>query len=440
MPKKAPKITPKLKSELTSMVDAIRLLSCGWVKQEDGYRRSGVEGEGESWDVFTDDIRALMCVNLLKSFSDAAIKTQYGQKALAILRDIQGRPQIETQKLYDFFHEIEAAEARKQGYEQTRDLGLVFDDAEPPEPRETLPSVITESITKLATSEAGYIPINGDARQFSVDNAQTVTVTAALTVPEEMRLTKDGKPWKLSATGLMIQDAIGSMMYKPGKPKLDWTLNELNELLGGTRRLTPKRRAELENEIEIQRNTDYYIDWTNQLNDMRKTARKRKDKKTLKHLEKCKAIFMDDKLLSVKKGVIKLKNGEEVVIYHTNAEPGIFEYSRHTGQRMNIPVAALNVPGLKAGGENDALTRHLHLMIAIARNFRKPQNIKLDTLLERLEKVDCFREERARIIERVTKCLEHYAEIKFIRKFTPIHGARGKLTGWTITPMETKAK
>ena len=105
---------------------------------------------------------------------------------------------------------------------------------------------------------------------------------------------------------------------------------------------------------------------------------------------------------------------------------------------MDIPVAALNVPGLKAGGENDVLTRYLHRTIAIAKFYKRPQNIKIETVLERLEKVDCFRTERARIIERVTRCLEHYTETKLIRKFTPIHGDRGKVTGWTITPIEAK--
>ena len=456
MPRKTPKITPKLKSELDAMIAAIRFMSKGWERRGDSYIRTG-DANGNEWGTIPDDLRALMCVDLLKDFSDAAIKTQYGQKALAVLREIQERPQVETQKLYDFFHEIEAAEARKQGYEETLDLGLVVDEPEAPAPLETLPQVITESIAKI-TSEAGYIPIDGSASEFSIDNRQTVTITASFTVPEEMRITKSGKPWKMTDTGLMIQDAIGSM-YMAGKK--DWTLNDLSVMMGGTRRLTAKRRAELEAEIEVQRNADYFLDWTNQLNDMKKNARK--DPERLKDLNKYKAIFMDDKVLSVKKGTVKLNNGKangkEVVIYHTNAEPGIFEYSRYTGQIMNVPVAALNVPGVNSGVENDTLMRHLHLMVAIANRYKTPQNILVETILEKLypmnektneagektneagektneagEKKVVSRMERARVIGRVTRCLEHYAKIKFIRKFSTIQGARGTVAGWTITP------
>jgi len=434
-PKKKPEIPPKLKAELDAMIAAIKYISTGWVKMGDSYVRSGEDGQGSEWKNISEDVRALLCIDLLKVFSDAAIRTQYGRKALELLREVQDRPKVETQKLLDFYHEIEAAESRKQGFEETMDLGLEVE--EPPEqatPTELLPRVVTESIAKI-TREAGYIPTNGDARDFSVDPAQKIRITVALTVPGEndlpkgVTLKKGRENWKLTDRGLMIQDAIGSMFYHG---KRNFTLNDLSVMMGGTRILTKKRRAELENEVDIQRNVDGYIDWTNQLNDMKQKAKG--NPKRLNELNKCKAIYMDDKILSLTKGVIKLSNGEKIVTYHINAAPIIHAYSRQTGQIMDVPIAALNIPGVNSTAENDVIIRHLHFMVAMANRYKKPQNVLLDTILERLQKKDCIRCERTKIIERITKCFEHFAGIKFIKSFETIQGARGKLEGWTIYP------
>ena len=435
-PKKKPEIPPKLKAELDAMIAAIKYISTGWVKSgDDCYVRSGENGQGAGWDVLSEDLRALFCVDLLKAFSDAAIRTQYGRKALELLREVQDRPKVETQKLLDFYHEIEAAESRKQGYDETLDLGLEVEESpKQAAPIELLPRVVTESIAKI-TREAEYIPTNGDAREFSVDPARKTFITAALTVtegnelPEGVTLKKGRTPWKLTDRGLMVQDAVGTMFYHG---KLDFTLNDLSVMMGGGRDMTKKRRAELKAELETQRNVDGYIDWTNQLNDMKKKAKG--NPKRLNELNKCKAVYVDDKIMPVAKGVFKLTNGEEVEVYHIHAAPMIHAYSRQTGQIMDVPIAALNIPGVNSTAENDVIIRHLHFMVSIANRFHSPQNVLLDTILERIRKKGCSNKERGRIAERVTKCLEHFAGIKFIRKFEPIQGARGKLEGWTIYP------
>ena len=444
--KKKIKITPKLKAELEAMAIAVKVLSTGWVKGAgDGeYRKTGVpDAVGESWKVLSEDVRALLCIDILGAFSDAAIRTQYGRKALELLREIQGMYKtgevstrgVETEKLTDFYHEIEAAESRKQGFEETMDLGLEVE--EPPKqaaPIELLPRVVTESIAKI-TREAEYIPTNGEAREFSVDPARKICITAALTVtegndlPDGITLKKGRTPWKLTDRGLMVQDAVGTMFYHG---KLDFTLNDLSVMMGGGRDMTKKRRAELKAELETQRNVDGYIDWTNQLNDMKKKAKG--NPKRLSELNKCKAIYLDDKIMPVAKGVFKLTNGEEVEVYHIHAAPMIHAYSRQTGQIMDVPIAALNVPGVNSTAENDVIIRHLHFMVSIANRFHAPQNVLLDTILERTHKKGCSNKERGRIAERITRCLEHFAGIKFIRKFEPIQGTRGKLEGWTIYP------
>ena len=440
-PKKKIKITPKLKAEMEAMAAAVKYLSTGWVKVGNEYRKSGVPDEpGENWTVLSEDIRALFCINILGVFSDAAIRTQYGRKALELLREIQGMYKtgevstrgVETEKLTDFYHEIEAAESRRQGYDETLDLGLEVEETpEQVQVAELLPRVVTESITKI-TREAGNIPTNGDARDFSVDPERKIRVTVALTLPEDkdipegITLKRGRENWKLTDTDLMIQDAIGSM-YANGKT--NWTLNDLSVMMGGTRQLSPKRRAELENKVDIQRIVKFYLDWKDQLKDLKKHE---KNPDRLAVLKKVVSIVDDDYLLSLQKREVTLKNGEKVIMYHTNAFPPINAYSRHTGQIMDVPIAALNIPGVNSTSENDVIIRHLHFMVAMANRYKKPQNVLLDTILERLEKKDCTRMERGRVAERVTKCLEHFAGIKFIKSFETIQGMRGKLDGWTI--------
>lgn len=423
-----------MKLELDAMIAAIKAISRGWEKQGDTYIRSGDEN-GNGWDVFSEDLRAIFCIDLLKSFSDAAIKTQYGRKALELLREIQDRPKIETEKLLAFYHEIEAAEARKQGYDETLDLGLIVEETPEQAELEVLPRVVTESIAKI-TREAGNIPTNGDAREFSVDPARKVRISVALTLPEERDIPegiviKRGREhWKLTDTDLMIQDAVGSMTTAG---KLNWTLNDLSEMMGGTRQLSPKRRAELENMVEVQRVARVYVDWKNQLKDLKKHL---KDPDRLAVLKKVSSIVDDENLLSLTKREVTLQNGQKVIMYHTLAMPPIHGYSRNTGQIMDVPIAALNIPGVNSTAENDVIIRHLHFMVAMANRYKTPQNVLLETILERLQKKDCVRSERTKIIERITKCLEHFAGIDFIKRFETMQGARGKFTGWTIHPIK----
>ena len=433
-PKKKPEIPPKLKAELDAMIAAIKYISTGWVKSGDSYVRSGENGQDSEWKNISEDVRALLCIDLLKVFSDAAIRTQYGRKALELLREVQDRPKVETQKLLDFYHEIEAAESRKQGFEETMDLGLEVE--EPPEqatPTELLPRVVTESIAKI-TREAGNIPTNGDARDFSVDHERKIRVTVALTIPEEkdipkgITLMRGRENWILTDTDLMIQDAIGSMNENGKK---NWTLNDLSVMMGGTRQLSPKRRAELENMVETQRVVKFYLNWKDQLKDLKKHE---KDPDRLAVLKKVVSIVDDEYLLSLQKREVTLKNGEKVIMYRTLTAPPIHEYSKHIGQVKDVPIAALNIPGVNSTSENDVIIRHLHFMVAIADQKKKPQNMLLETILERLQKKDCVRSERTKIIERITKCLEHFAGIKFIKGFETMQGARGKFTGWTIYP------
>ena len=101
-------IPEKVQMELKALADAVRLLSSGWKQNENTFvREPSQDPAGMDWEKISPDVRALFCINLLKSFSDAAIKTQYGQKALAILREVQDQTQIETQRLLDFLAEIE---------------------------------------------------------------------------------------------------------------------------------------------------------------------------------------------------------------------------------------------------------------------------------------------------------------------------------------------
>ena len=101
-------IPEKVQMELKALADAVRLLSSGWKQDGNTFvREPSQDPAGMDWEKIAPDVRALFCINLLKSFSDAAIRTQYGQKALAILREVQDQTRIETQRLLDFLAEIE---------------------------------------------------------------------------------------------------------------------------------------------------------------------------------------------------------------------------------------------------------------------------------------------------------------------------------------------
>jgi hypothetical protein len=211
------------------------------------------------------------------------------------------------------------------------------------------------------------------------------------------------------------------------------------------------------------------LNWKNQLRDLKKHL-KDKDPDRYAILKKVSSIVDDEYLLSLTKREVTLQNGQKVIMYHTLAFPPVNEYSWNAGQIKDVPIAALSIPGVNLTAENDTIVRHLHFIVAIADRKKKPQNAYLETILERLtpvhedaepskdgeqdgkktaekaadqdeqdgEKKGFSRMERARIAERVTKCLEHFTEINFIKKYEPIQGARGKVTGWTIYPTKKK--
>lgn len=374
-------------------------------------------------------------INLLKDFGDDAVREQYGQGVLDLLREIQSTPpdRLEDEKLLAFYDTLKRAEEHIRIMGETPDLPLNLPKVKP-----ALPSHVMQSISRI-TKESRNIPTNGDAHEFSVDGDKKIMVRASLTLPGKIENNiRFSNGWKLDDFGLSIQDAIATLEESGTrkKAKIDgieyncFTLNEIAILLGATDNPRGNVKQDIEEEIDIQRNTMCGIDWSEQLEDMKRHAQKNPEK--LKELNDIENPTEEDILLPIRKRMVNIK-GKKVVQYIIKGMPYISEYSKIAGeQRIAVPINALSVPGLNFTIENNSLMRYLVRYVAISRHEKTPQNIRLETVLKHIEKENIPSRHKTRIIERINKILENYKNTKFIKDFDLILGEKGNITGWTI--------
>lgn len=374
-------------------------------------------------------------INLLKDFGDDAVREQYGQGVLDLLREIQAQPpdRIEDEKLLAFYDTLKKAEEHIRIMGETPDLPLNLPKVKP-----ALPNYVMQSISRI-TKESKNIPTNGDAHEFSVDRDKKIMVRASLTLPEKVEKNiRFSNGWKLDDFGLSIQDAIATLEEYGTKKKVKidgveyncFTENEISILLGATDNPRGNIKQNIRDEIRTQMQTMCYVDWSEQLEDMKRHAQKNPE--LLKKLNDIKNPSEEAILLPLRKQRIKVK-GNELIQYVIMRLPYIPEYSKRAGeQRLLMPVNALNVPGLNFTIENNSIMRYLARYVAISRHKKAPQNIHLETVLKHIEKENIPSRHKTRIIERVNKILENYKNTKFIKDFDLILGEKGNITGWTI--------
>ena len=374
-------------------------------------------------------------INLLKDYGDEAVREQYGQGVLDLLREIQATPpdRIKDEKLLAFYDTLKSAEEHIRIMGETPDLPLNLPKVKP-----ALPNHVMQSISRI-TKESKNIPTNGNARAFSVDRDNKIEVRAALTLPkkapENIRFSNG---WKLDDFGLSIQDAIATLEEYGTKKKVKidgkeyncFTENEIAILLGATGDTHGNIKQNIREEIRTQMQTMCYVDWSEQLEDMKRHAQKNPE--LLKKLNDIKDPSEEAILLPLRKQMIKVK-GNELIQYVIMRLPYIPEYSKRAGeQRILMPLNALSVPGLNFTIENHSIIRYLARYVAISRHEKAPQNIRLETVLKHIEKENAPSRDKKRIAERINKILENYKNTEFIKDFSLILGERGNTTGWTI--------
>lgn len=378
-------------------------------------------------------------INLLKDYGDEAVREQYGQGVLLLLREIQATPpeRIEDEKYLAFYDALKSAEEHMRIMGETPDLPLDLPKAKP-----ALPSGVMQTIAKI-TSEPNNIPTNGTSYQFSVDKEKKVMIRAGLKFPEEYikEMKEHGieiKYWKLSDFGLSIQDAVASMLEFGterketinGKEYNCFTESDLAILLGATGNTRGNIRQDIRREIETQTMAKGFIDWTEQLEDLKKHAQKNPER--LKKLNEIESASEIADLLPLRIRKVKVK-GHELSLYIITGMPLIAEYAKRAGeQRIFIPLSTLNVPGLNFTKENNSLMRYLVRYVAVSRHKKAPQNIRLETVLKRIGQESSPSRDKARIIDRVNRILENFKNTQFIKNFDLILGEKGNITGWTI--------
>ena len=424
---------------IQNMAKAIQALNTGYSPHGGAYRHDG--GPLKAEDILSAEVRAFMAINILKTFSDAAIRTYYGSRALELMYQIENAfhpqnipgldapgesAQFENPEIFkDFLDEIKKADDRRAALDETPDLPL---DIEPPPPLTRRERVSFQSISKLARYP-DYIPINQPNPLevvVSPGNKKEVCITAELTIPDGVEIETN---WELRRDHILIMDAFGTL-WKNNHTKI--TLNDLSEKLFGTRQVSPSIREYLAREVETLGNIKCTIDCTAQLEEIKKRAKNNPELKS--ELKNAKKLFFRDRLLDVVDYRIEMQNGEIVNGYLLKSEPPTFAYSRQVREVITIPINALNAPGVKSSPESLRLRGDLIYRVAIANRFNKPQNILIDNLP--MITPDLARMQRKRIAERAEAFLKHWENIGYIRKVTPMPREGGRLVGWTVYPRE----
>lgn len=439
-------ITDKLQMELKALADAVRLLSSGWKQDGNTFvREPSKDPVGMDWEKIAPDIRALFCINLLKTFSDAAIRTQYGQKALAMLREVQDQTKIETQKLLDFLAEIEPGKAGANVDTETDSPPLELNGKRLIEPLPVAPFHGLEKL-KIAMSKPAQ-----KAKQISEANGTAAIevvrkrpkVLVSVEIPQGMLTTYR----RITQYERAVEDALGSLwaagIWKVTPRTVYLTMNGIQD---PNTFVMPECIQKVDNAIYRLSKTWGDIRFPKEVSELFKI-----DKAELKKLEG--NIVMADRV------TLEYDNGQtaEGWLMSKRRPPLFFLCSQLMRQVRTIPSECMNVKYIASNGkertrkntENFIAMKH-YLVTQIKRIERKDEDdikrILLKSVIDELDLDPAKREEnprpmtraeKKRVVEDVTVILEHFKRTDLIAGYR-IKKTGNEITGFDIEPRKRR--